>query len=106
MPSLHSPWPDFQGPIMKASELNNEPGIYLVAKKDCCIRGGFKLLDAGESDDVQRDFFKHTRRPLWKKHVVLYAIFVKYTGDISPGERQSQLRAIVCEKPLLLDNDR
>jgi hypothetical protein len=57
---------DFEGPYADAGSLKAESGVYVVTTKNS--NGKHKVLDAGESVDVQGRVSHHDRSAQWERH--------------------------------------
>jgi len=59
----------FQGPFLNCEDLESKPGVYVVI----CDSFGmtpFRVLDAGESDNVRKVLGTTKKRNYWKKNNV------------------------------------
>lgn len=62
----------FDGPHTSTGSLLNRSGVYVIST---IVNGYHKVLDVGESHDVQDRVTNHDRKESWQRHMVdnLYA---------------------------------
>jgi len=77
----------FHGTYSSPAALASMPGVYIIW---CERKTSWKVIDAGESDDVRHSVIHHNRRACWKhacRKGLRYAAY--YTPGLSQTERES-----------------
>lgn len=82
----------FDGPHTNVSGLAKASGVYVITT---VVNGLHKIIDAGESHDIQTRVSNHDRSNSWQKHTVdtLYASAL-YCNETTRMTVESQIRQL------------
>lgn len=86
----------FEGPFLTTTPIRDEPGLYIVVGAGDDDQ--YKLVDAGEAENVRQTVDNHGRRPCWDQFgFSKLAIAVSYTPEKGQAERREVERQIRAE---------
>lgn len=83
---------NMDGPHISTALLNQRSGVYLISTQQA--NGTHKVIDVGESHNIQHRVSTHDRAVLWSKHMIdrLY-VSVIYCDEQARMLIEQQLRA-------------